>query len=54
LYGPDKPMVPQKREHNQKSARQLSQRGGVVRARLNGDRVVLCGQAVTTMKGRLR
>jgi len=35
-------------------ARQLSHRGGVVRARLNGDRVVLCGQAVTTLKGRLR
>lgn len=36
------------------TARQLSARGGVVRARLDGDRVVLSGQAVTVLSGELR
>jgi PhzF family phenazine biosynthesis protein len=32
---------------------QASARGGVVRVRLNGDRVILGGQAVTVMRGEL-
>ncbi len=32
---------------------QASARGGIVRVRLNGDRVDICGQAVTVMKGEL-
>jgi PhzF family phenazine biosynthesis protein len=35
------------------TGRQLSARGGVVRVRLDGDRVTLGGQAVTVMKGIL-
>lgn len=34
-------------------ARQLSTRGGVVRVKLDGDRVTLGGQAVTVMKGEI-
>ena len=34
-------------------ARQLSARGGRARVRLAGDRVILCGQAVTVMAGEL-
>ncbi|MBI3873175.1 MAG: PhzF family phenazine biosynthesis protein [candidate division Zixibacteria bacterium] len=34
-------------------ARQVSKRGGTVRVRLNGDRVLLCGQAVTVLRGEL-
>jgi PhzF family phenazine biosynthesis protein len=34
-------------------ARQLSARGGVVRVRLDGDRVRLAGQAVTVLRGEL-
>ena len=36
------------------TAIQVSSRGGVVRVRLEGDRVVLGGQAVTVMKAELR
>ncbi len=35
------------------SARQISQRGGTLRLRVEGDRVILCGKAVTVMKGEL-
>ena len=35
------------------TAYQASPRGGVVRVRLNGDRVILGGQAVTVMRGEL-
>jgi PhzF family phenazine biosynthesis protein len=35
------------------NAYQASARGGVVRVRLNGDRVILGGQAVTVMTGEL-
>ena len=35
-------------------ARQLSERGGIVRAKLCGKRVALYGQAVITLKGRIR
>jgi PhzF family phenazine biosynthesis protein len=35
------------------TACQASARGGVVRVRLNGDRVILGGQAVTVMRGEL-
>ncbi len=35
------------------TAYQASMRGGVVRARLNGDRVLLSGQAVTVLRGEL-
>jgi predicted PhzF superfamily epimerase YddE/YHI9 len=35
------------------TAYQASARGGVVRVRLNGDRVILGGQAVTVMRGEL-
>jgi predicted PhzF superfamily epimerase YddE/YHI9 len=35
------------------TAYQASSRGGVVRVRLNGDRVILGGQAVTVMRGEL-
>jgi PhzF family phenazine biosynthesis protein len=35
-------------------ARQISSRGGIVRATLRGDRVVLGGQAVTVFHGELR
>lgn len=35
------------------TAFQASSRGGIVRVRLNGDRVLLGGQAVTVMKGEL-
>ena len=35
------------------TAWQASARGGVVRVRLNGDRVILGGQAVTVMRGEL-
>jgi predicted PhzF superfamily epimerase YddE/YHI9 len=34
-------------------AYQASPRGGVVRVRLNGDRVLLGGQAVTVLRGEL-
>jgi PhzF family phenazine biosynthesis protein len=34
-------------------ARQISRRGGVVRVRLEGDRAVLSGQAVTVLRGEL-
>jgi len=34
-------------------AYQASARGGVVRVRLNGDRVILGGQAVTVLRGEL-
>jgi PhzF family phenazine biosynthesis protein len=34
-------------------ARQLSQRGGVLRVRVDGDRVRLGGQAITVMKGEI-
>jgi hypothetical protein len=34
-------------------AYQASPRGGVVRVRLNGDRVLLGGQAVTMLRGEL-
>jgi PhzF family phenazine biosynthesis protein len=34
-------------------ARQLSTRGGLLKLRLDGDRVRLCGQAVTVLKGEL-
>ena len=36
------------------TACQVSSRGGVVRVRLEGDRVILGGQAVTVMKAELR
>jgi PhzF family phenazine biosynthesis protein len=36
------------------TARQLSARGGLVRAEVAGDRVVLSGQAVTILRGELR
>jgi predicted PhzF superfamily epimerase YddE/YHI9 len=36
------------------TARQLSARGGLVRASVEGDRVVLSGQAVTVLRGELR
>jgi PhzF family phenazine biosynthesis protein len=32
---------------------QASARGGIVKVRLNGDRVILCGQAVTMLRGEL-
>jgi predicted PhzF superfamily epimerase YddE/YHI9 len=32
---------------------QASQRGGIVRVQLNGDRVLLAGQAVTVLRGEL-
>jgi predicted PhzF superfamily epimerase YddE/YHI9 len=35
------------------TAFQASPRGGVVRVRLNGDRVILGGQAVTVLRGDL-
>lgn len=35
------------------TAFQASPRGGVLNLRLEGDRVILCGQAVTTLKGEL-
>jgi PhzF family phenazine biosynthesis protein len=35
------------------TAYQASTRGGVVRVRLNGDRVIIAGQAVTVMRGEL-
>src|SRR5262245_44718920 len=35
------------------SAYQASARGGEVRVRLNGDRVILCGNAVTVLRGSL-
>ena len=35
------------------TAYQASARGGVVRVRLSGDRVILGGQAVTVMRGEL-
>jgi PhzF family phenazine biosynthesis protein len=34
-------------------AHQVSRRGGVLRVRLNGDRVLLAGQAVTVLRGEL-
>jgi PhzF family phenazine biosynthesis protein len=36
------------------TARQLSARGGLVRASVDGERVVLSGQAVTILRGELR
>lgn len=36
------------------TAQQLSARGGLVRASVEGDRVVLSGQAVTVLRGELR
>ena len=38
---------------NELTGRQLSARGGTVRVRVNGDRVMLGGQAVTVLKGLL-
>ena len=38
---------------NEMTGRQLSARGGTVRVRVNGDRVVLGGHAVTVLKGVL-
>ena len=38
---------------NEFTAYQASARGGVVRVRLNGDRVILGGQAITVMKAEL-
>jgi|SRR5579862_3902252 len=38
---------------NEFMARQISPRGGVVRVRLDGDRVLLGGQAVTVLRGEL-
>jgi predicted PhzF superfamily epimerase YddE/YHI9 len=38
---------------NEFTAYQASARGGVVRVRLNGDRVILGGQAVTVLRGEL-
>jgi len=35
------------------TAYQASARGGVVKVRLAGDRVILCGQAVTVMRGEI-
>jgi PhzF family phenazine biosynthesis protein len=35
------------------TAYQASPRGGVVRVELNGDRVLLCGQSVTVLRGEL-
>jgi predicted PhzF superfamily epimerase YddE/YHI9 len=35
------------------TAYQASERGGVVRVRLNGERVIIGGQAVTTLRGEL-
>lgn len=44
----------QKRLHKEAfTAYQASERGGVVRVRVNGDRVLLGGQAVTVMQGSL-
>ena len=34
-------------------ARQVSPRGGVIRVRVDGDRVAIAGKAVTTIRGRL-
>jgi predicted PhzF superfamily epimerase YddE/YHI9 len=34
-------------------ARQISARGGVVKVRLQGDRILLAGQAVTVLRGDL-
>jgi PhzF family phenazine biosynthesis protein len=43
-----------KRLHkNELSARQVSARGGEVRCRVEGERVVLAGQAVTVMRGEV-
>jgi PhzF family phenazine biosynthesis protein len=38
---------------NELKARQVSKRGGVLRLRINGDRVILGGQAVTVWRGEL-
>lgn len=38
---------------NEVTGYQASARGGIVHVRLNGDRVDICGQAVTVMKGEL-
>jgi PhzF family phenazine biosynthesis protein len=38
---------------NSLTAHQVSQRGGVIKVRLDGDRVALIGQAVTVLKGEL-
>ena len=38
---------------NKLTAYQASKRGGVVRLRVDGDRVYLSGQAVTVMRGEL-
>ena len=38
---------------NEFTAYQASARGGVVRVRLNGDRAILAGQAVTVLRGEL-
>ena len=38
---------------NEFMARQISPRGGVLRVRLSGDRVLLGGQAVTVLRGEL-
>jgi len=35
------------------TARQVSARGGVLRVRLSGERVLICGRAVTVMRGNL-
>ena len=43
-----------KRLHkNEMVAFQASPRGGVLRVRINGDRVKIAGQAVTVMRGEL-
>ncbi len=34
-------------------AYQASQRGGIIQVRVNGDHVILCGQAVTVLRGEL-
>jgi PhzF family phenazine biosynthesis protein len=38
---------------NEFAAKQMSERGGVVRVKLHGDRVALAGQAVTVFRGEL-
>jgi PhzF family phenazine biosynthesis protein len=38
---------------NEFMARQISPRGGLLRVRLNGDRVLLGGQAITVLRGEL-
>lgn len=47
------PYWSQKLSMNEFTAYQASRRGGVVRLHMMGDRVVLAGQAVTTLRGEL-